>query len=104
MPKPTSPPRSRPQPSLRQDHDREGGQPYATEVEDYKHGVATPPVEQPGREANPRTTRARTKKNERRATAAANAHDEVARKAKAWPCRSGSQAASPPGRAAPHET
>ena len=62
MPKPTSPPRSRPQPSLRQDHDREGGQPYSTEVEDYKHGVATPPEEQGGREANPRTKRAPRKK------------------------------------------
>jgi hypothetical protein len=62
MPKPTSPPRSRPQPSLPHDQDREGRQPYATEVEDYKHGVATPPEEQGGREANPRTTRARTKK------------------------------------------
>jgi hypothetical protein len=63
MSKPTSPPHTRPQPSLRQDHDREGRQPYATEVEDYKQGAATPPVVQPGREANSRTTRARTKKN-----------------------------------------
>ena len=31
------------------------GQPYATEAEDYGHGVATPPEEQAGREANPRT-------------------------------------------------
>jgi hypothetical protein len=64
MSKPTSPPHSRPQPSLRQDQDREGRQPYATEVEDYQQGVATPPVEQLGREANSRTTRARTKKND----------------------------------------
>jgi len=49
MSKPTSPPRSRPQPSLRQDHEREGRQPYATEVEDYKQGAATLPIEQPGR-------------------------------------------------------
>ncbi len=62
MPKPTSLPRSRPQPSLPQDRDREGQQPYATEVEDYKQGVATPPEEQGGRRDNPRTTRARTKK------------------------------------------
>jgi hypothetical protein len=64
MPKPTSPARSRPQPGQRQDHDREGRQPYATEVEDYKQGAATLPVEQPGREANSRITRARTKKND----------------------------------------
>jgi hypothetical protein len=64
MSKPTSPPRVRPQPSLRQDHDRERGQPYATEVEDYSHGVAPPPAEQGGREANSGTTRPRTKKND----------------------------------------
>lgn len=52
-PKPTSPPRSRSQPSLPRDHDREGGQPYATEVEDYKHGVTAPLEEQGRREANP---------------------------------------------------
>jgi hypothetical protein len=62
MPKPISPLRSRPQPSSQQDRDRESGQPYATEVEDYKKGVATPPEEQGGREANPKTPRARTKK------------------------------------------
>jgi hypothetical protein len=60
MPKPASPPH--PQPSLPHDRDREGGQPYAKEVDDYKHGVVTPPEEQGGRETNPRTTRARTKK------------------------------------------
>ena len=64
MSKPTSPPRSRPQPSLRQDHELEGRQPYATEVEDYKQGAATLPIEQPGREANSRATAARTKKND----------------------------------------
>ena len=62
MPKPTTPPRPRPQLNLPHDHGREGGQPYTTEVEDYKKGVATPPKEQGGREANPRTPRARTKK------------------------------------------
>ncbi len=62
MPKPTARPRFRPQPSVPRDHDREGRQPYATEVEDYQQGVVTPPGEQGGREANPRTTRARTKK------------------------------------------
>ena len=62
MPKPTSRPRSRPQPSVPRDHDREGRQPYATEVEDYQQGVATPPGEQGGRQANPRATKARTKK------------------------------------------
>ncbi len=62
MPKPISRPSSRPQPSLPQDRDREGRQPYATEVEDYKQGVATPPEEQGAPHANPRTIRARTKK------------------------------------------
>jgi hypothetical protein len=62
MPKPISPPRSRPPPSPPQDRDREGRQPYATEVEDYKQGVATPPEEQGGGETNRRTPRARTKK------------------------------------------
>ena len=33
------------------------------EVEDYQHGVATPPGEQGGRETNPRTTRARGRRN-----------------------------------------
>jgi hypothetical protein len=47
---------------LPHDHHRDRGQPYATEVEDYSHGVAPPPAEQGGREANPRTTRGRTKK------------------------------------------
>ena len=51
-----------PQPSLPHDHDREGGQPYAKEVEDYKEGVATPPEEQGGREANPKATKTPTKK------------------------------------------
>ena len=31
-------------PSRPHDHDREGRQPYAKEVEDYKHGVAAPPM------------------------------------------------------------
>jgi hypothetical protein len=53
MAKLPAPPRSRPQQNLPRDHDREGQQPYATEVEDYKQGVATPPEEQSGREANP---------------------------------------------------
>ena len=62
MPQPTSSPRSRPQPSVPHNHDREGRQPYPTEVEDYQQGEATPPGEQGRPEANPRTTRARTKK------------------------------------------
>jgi hypothetical protein len=62
MPKLTPPPAARPQQSLPHDRGRERGQPYATEVEDYSHGVAPPPGEQGGREANPRTTRGRTKK------------------------------------------
>jgi hypothetical protein len=48
--------------SAARDHDREGRQPYATEVEDYKQGVASPPDEQRRREANPGTTNTRTKK------------------------------------------
>ena len=32
--------------SLPHDDDREGRQPYAKEVEDYKHGVIAPPDEQ----------------------------------------------------------
>ena len=45
MPKGTPPAGARPQPNLLHDHDRERGQPYATEVEDYSHGVAPPPAE-----------------------------------------------------------
>jgi hypothetical protein len=62
MPKRIPPPDARPQQSLPHERDRERGQPYATEVEDYSHGVAPPPAEQGGREANPKTTRGRTKK------------------------------------------
>ena len=62
MAKRTPPPGARPQPSLPHDHDREGAQPYAKELEDYGQGVATPPKEQGGRDANPRTTRTPTKK------------------------------------------
>jgi hypothetical protein len=62
MPKRIPPPRARPQPSLPHDPDRERGQPYATEVEDYSHGVAPPPAEQAGRGANSITTKGRTKK------------------------------------------
>jgi hypothetical protein len=62
MPRRPPPPRSGPQPMLPHDHDRERGQPYATEVEEYSHGVAPPPAEQGGQEANPKTTRGRTKK------------------------------------------
>jgi hypothetical protein len=62
MPKRIFPPGARPQPGLPRDHDRERGQPYATEVEDYFHGVALPPTEQRGEDANPRTARGRTKK------------------------------------------
>ncbi len=54
MVKRTPPPDSEPQPSLPHEHDREDRQPYAKEVEDYKHGVANPPEEQGGRDASPR--------------------------------------------------
>ena len=62
MAKRVPPPGAQPPPSLPHDHDREGGQPYAKEVEDYKGGVASPPEEQRRREANPRATKAPTKK------------------------------------------
>ena len=62
MPKRTLPPGAALQSTLPHDRDRERGQPYATEVEDYSHGVVPPPVEQGAREANPRTTRGRIKK------------------------------------------
>jgi hypothetical protein len=51
--KPNSSPRSDPETILPHDHDREGRQPYAKEVEDYKHGVVTPPKEQDGDGNNP---------------------------------------------------
>jgi hypothetical protein len=58
MRKRTPAPGARPQQSLPHDHDRERGQPYATELEDYSHGVPPPPAG----EADPRTTRARARK------------------------------------------
>jgi hypothetical protein len=42
-------PGSEPQPSLPHERDREGGLPYAKEVEDYKKGVVSPPEDQGGR-------------------------------------------------------
>ena len=62
MAKRTPPPGSEPPPSLPHNHTREDGQPNAKEVDDYKKGVAAPPEELDSREANSRTTRARTKK------------------------------------------
>ena len=53
MPKRTPPRGAAPQPTLPHNHDREQGQPYATEVEDYSHGVAAPPAEQRGRGGTP---------------------------------------------------
>ena len=53
--------RDDPKPALPHEHDRESQQPYANEVDDYKHGVAKPPEDQSGREPNPRPKRARTK-------------------------------------------
>ena len=52
MVKRTPPPASKPQPSLPHDHDREGGQPNAKEVDDYKRGVASPPEEQVAKEGD----------------------------------------------------
>jgi hypothetical protein len=62
MAKRTPPPGAKPQPSLPHENDREDRQPYAREVEDYKHSVANPPEEQGGREANRRTTKAPMRK------------------------------------------
>jgi hypothetical protein len=62
MAKRTPPPGSEPQTSLPHENDREERQPYAREVEDYKHGVANAPEEQGGGEANRRTTKAPRKK------------------------------------------
>ena len=62
MPNRAPPPGARLQQSLPHDRDREQGQPYATEVEDYSHGGAPPPAEQGGGQANPKTTRGRRKK------------------------------------------
>lgn len=53
--------RSDPALSLPHDHDREGRQPYAKEIEDYGRGVTAPPEQQVGREPNRRTGRERTK-------------------------------------------
>ncbi len=61
MAKRTPPPGSDPEPNLPHDHDREGRQPYAKETEDYGRGVSTPPEEQTGRGADPKTKRAPTK-------------------------------------------
>lgn len=57
MRKPNFTPGSDPQPSLPHDHDREKGQPYAKELEDYKHGVASPPEEQVGQDASRKTSK-----------------------------------------------
>ena len=54
--------RSEDSPSLPHEGDREERQPYARELEDYKHGVIAPPEEQVGREPNRRTPRKRTGK------------------------------------------
>ena len=51
-----------PQPNPPDDDDREGGQPYATEVDDYQQGVASPPVEHGGREANRKAKKAPARK------------------------------------------
>jgi hypothetical protein len=48
----TPPPGSKPQPSLPHDPEREGGQAYAKEVEDYTTGVASPPTERVDHEAD----------------------------------------------------
>ncbi len=48
----TPPPDAQPQPSLPHDDNRESGQPYAKEFEDYARGVAKPPQEQAEHEGN----------------------------------------------------
>ena len=62
MAKRTPPPDAEAESELPHDHDREGRQPYAREVEDYGRGVATPPEEQTGRGSNSKTTKAPIKK------------------------------------------
>lgn len=47
--------RSEDPPSLPHDRDREERQPYARELEDYKHGVIAPPGEQVGQESRRKT-------------------------------------------------
>jgi hypothetical protein len=59
---PVSPPRSESETILPHDHDREGRQPYAKELEDYKHGVVRSPKEQAGQEKNPKRTKERNEK------------------------------------------
>lgn len=59
---PILPPRSEPETILSHDHDREGGQPYAKELEDYTHGVVRPPEVQAGQEANPERRKERNEK------------------------------------------
>jgi hypothetical protein len=49
----TPPPGAEPQTGLPHDEDREGGQPYAKEVDDYQKGVASPPEDQVGRDTKP---------------------------------------------------
>jgi hypothetical protein len=48
----TPPPGSKPQPSLPHDPERKGGQAYSKEVEDYTSGVASPPTEPVGQDAD----------------------------------------------------
>jgi hypothetical protein len=60
MAKRASPPDSEPPPSLPHNPDREGGQPYAREVEDYQRGVANPPKEH-GEQEGERERRKRQK-------------------------------------------
>ena len=57
-----TPPDAQPQPSLPHEEDREGGQPYGKEVDDYQRGVALPPEEQRGRDIKPRATPAPARK------------------------------------------
>jgi hypothetical protein len=54
--------RSEDPPSLPHDRDREERQPYARELEDYKHGVIAPPEEQVGQEPERRAPREPTDK------------------------------------------
>ena len=73
MAKRTPPPGSQPQPSLPHDQDREGGQPYAKEVEDYAHGVAKPPEDQGGPEAQFPDSKKR-RKSDKAGSIRANSH------------------------------
>ena len=62
MRKPDPSRRPESQPGLPHEQDRDARQPYAKELEDYRHGVAAPPEEQVGPETHRDTKRERPSK------------------------------------------